>query len=230
MFFKNRIFIGTNGGIYISDDTCKNWIIKKNNLFAIDIYKFDNINDTLFAGGTFGFFKSTDNGETWFMPDTTFTGNYINDIKVYDKYIFTASERGFFASTDNGQSWYKKNTGLTSLNCSNINVLNHEIFITTKSSAFPNYGSIYKIKDIEMVTSVEDVNVKENQINISPNPVTDFLNIESTNNSYKIEIFSILGFKVLETNFKEKIDVSKLLPGAYFVRVGDKTNKFVKIY
>jgi PKD repeat protein len=63
---------------------------------------------------------------------------------------------------------------------------------------------------------------------IIPNPVTDFLQIQTTNETDKIEIFSALGWKVLETKWKEKIDISGLLPGVYFVRVGDRVLKFVK--
>jgi len=64
---------------------------------------------------------------------------------------------------------------------------------------------------------------------ISPNPANDYLTLSSNQNNAKIEIFSTLGIKVLESEYKEKIDVSGLAPGVYFVRIGGKVSKFIKI-
>jgi hypothetical protein len=46
-------------------------------------------------------------------------------------------------------------------------------------------------------------------LNLYPNPVFDFLNIQ-TEFLNKIEIYSYLGIKVIETSYNEKIDVSDL--------------------
>jgi hypothetical protein len=64
---------------------------------------------------------------------------------------------------------------------------------------------------------------------INPNPVSDFLTINPNIRVCKIEIFSVLGIKVSETEWQETINVSGLAPGVYFVRVGDKVCKFVKM-
>ena len=66
-------------------------------------------------------------------------------------------------------------------------------------------------------------------IGIYPNPVSDYLTINTNQEIGNIEIFSALGIKVLETNWKEKIDVSGLLPGVYFVRISYRFEKFVKM-
>jgi hypothetical protein len=78
-------------------------------------------------------------------------------------------------------------------------------------------------------------NVKELQeVKIIPNPATDFISLQfpqsmNVSKNTKIEIFSILGNKVLETEYKDRIDVSGLSAGVYFVKVGDKVIKFVKM-
>ncbi|MEI6088839.1 MAG: T9SS type A sorting domain-containing protein [bacterium] len=77
-----------------------------------------------------------------------------------------------------------------------------------------------------------DINKNEQMppiVSVSPNPVSDYLTISSNQGIGKIEIFSTLGLKVLETEWQEKIDVSGLLAGVYFVRIGNKVEKFVKI-
>ncbi|MBM2814997.1 MAG: hypothetical protein HW421_1759 [Ignavibacteria bacterium] len=64
-----------------------------------------------------------------------------------------------------------------------------------------------------------------------PNPVTDFLNIKylEQNEIGNIQVLSFSGIKILETEYKEKIDVDALPPGVYFVKIGKKIGKFVKI-
>ena len=62
-----------------------------------------------------------------------------------------------------------------------------------------------------------------------PNPVSDFIEICTSNVLEKIEIYSILGLKVLETEWKERINVSCLPASVYFIRIGDRFEKFVKI-
>ena len=73
-------------------------------------------------------------------------------------------------------------------------------------------------------------------LNIYPNPVSDFLSIKTDSKTGKIEIFSILGECVLVEqtpssvqNNIQKIDVSNLNSGIYFVKIGEKVFKFVKI-
>ena len=77
---------------------------------------------------------------------------------------------------------------------------------------------------------------------LSPNPATDFLEISGLNQrfkslvqetAYNIEIFSVYGEKVLSVGAKGpsplQIDVASLVPGVYFVKVGDKILKFLKM-
>ena len=54
----------------------------------------------------------------------------------------------------------------------------------------------------------------------------NYITINTNQEIGKIEIFSTLDLKVLETELKVKIDVSGLAPGLYFVRVGDNVCKF----
>jgi streptogramin lyase len=78
------------------------------------------------------------------------------------------------------------------------------------------------------VTSVENKE-NNNTLCIFPNPVTDYLILSSKQQLHRIEIYSLLGLKVLETEYKEKIDVSLLIPDIYFLKVGSNVYKFCKI-
>jgi photosystem II stability/assembly factor-like uncharacterized protein len=88
-----------------------------------------------------------------------------------------------------------------------------------------------------------DVAENENTFSISPNPATDFLEIsypplERGSGGVDIKIFNLFGQIQTTSNptptlpaSREgvRIDVSGLAPGMYFVRIGDKVGKFVKI-
>ncbi len=75
-----------------------------------------------------------------------------------------------------------------------------------------------KITFVDPIYSNIELN-RDNDIHVYPNPVTDFLNIESENPIEKLEIYDING-KVLisESNLINEIDVSSLKSGIYMIR------------
>ncbi len=90
-------------------------------------------------------------------------------------------------------------------------------------------GDVFVAK-LDIITDVnEDIRQSDFSSQLSPNPAVDHLYLHTLKNIKTIQIFSTLGLKVFETEWKEKIDVSGLSPGIYFVRVGEKVGKFVKI-
>lgn len=84
------------------------------------------------------------------------------------------------------------------------------------------------------LTSVKNNSQAEiNQIIISPNPANYFVNIQNIPSSAEITIVNSLGEIVLKEKSKSKeyahIDISSLPTGIYFVRIGEKTSKFIKM-
>ena len=77
-----------------------------------------------------------------------------------------------------------------------------------------------------------------NQIDLYPNPVSDFLNVKiqnSTLNNVEFEMYNIIGnsliVKVEETgNDNYKLDIKDLNPGYYLVIVKDPIKRFNKSY
>lgn len=69
---------------------------------------------------------------------------------------------------------------------------------------------------------------------IYPNPVKDFLLVDnSVSKSSKIEIYSIIGTLVFKKNISsenliEKLDISKLSNGIYFLKLNSSSIKFIK--
>ena len=75
--------------------------------------------------------------------------------------------------------------------------------------------------------------IEENNISIYPNPAKNIINIKIDSRLYgidNIEIYNISGKCVISTSIENynKIDISNLKQGIYFVRIGEYSSKFVK--
>lgn len=83
---------------------------------------------------------------------------------------------------------------------------------------------------VDMVSSVGINELNKNEmISIYPNPTSNILNIKSNSKTNsEIEITNQLGQTVLKQKFSESIDVCKLVPGCYFIRVDNSYSKFIK--
>jgi len=79
-------------------------------------------------------------------------------------------------------------------------------------------------------------------ISIYPNPAEDFITIQTsevseTSEVYKVQIFDVLGIEVISTpSLRDtpqegnlRIDVSHLPSGIYYIKIGEKVEKFVKM-
>lgn len=97
-----------------------------------------------------------------------------------------------------------------------------ELYISDISS-----GTIYKIVD----TSLSNENFDKNWFAIYPNPAKNMLFIDKSQSNYptEIEIFDVNGKLVLQQETEKinqnKIDISKLVKGIYFVTIKNDANE-----
>ncbi|MFA5512819.1 MAG: two-component regulator propeller domain-containing protein [Candidatus Kapaibacterium sp.] len=90
--------------------------------------------------------------------------------------------------------------------------------------------------------SFSPVNVEESEISdipVYPNPTSDFITIQFSNKGLqpfaegdKVQIIDVLGIEVGQSSLidgNNRIDISHLPAGVYFIRIGDKVEKFVKM-
>ncbi len=79
---------------------------------------------------------------------------------------------------------------------------------------------------------INELHSRNNNFDISPNPATDFINIitdESLNN--KITIYNLLGFELWKGRIedsRQRIDISFLPAGIYFVNYGENNRLLIK--
>ena len=91
------------------------------------------------------------------------------------------------------------------------------------------------------ITSVKDESDNNNGIVIYPNPTSDFITIQLCNIGLqpfaaeeKVQIFDVLGIEIMSElihpmTSSNRMNVEKLPAGVYFIRIGDKVEKLVKM-
>lgn len=173
--------------------------------------------------------KTTDGGDTWFIPDTSMKNMYIALYKIF----FTDSLHGWtsgspsdlYFTSDGGERWVIQRKDMTFKQLSDIFVSKDYYGIAVGDS-----GLILKYtgKINDFVTSEDIISSSS----IYPIPASDYISISGFDeypSNLIIQIYSIEGMKLIESEYKERIDVRRLAPGLYILKFGDKVYKFVKI-
>lgn len=90
---------------------------------------------------------------------------------------------------------------------------------------FSRTKTFFQTYGICVALSIDKNNLENNKIKISPNPSNDYFQLNNTESS-DIEIYNSLGQKVLEKSIlaNEKIAISSLSKGIYFVKINGATN------
>ena len=236
--------IGSNNyqvqGIYKSYDDGLTWASKINNTREVkgflrdnnliigipDYYYSDTIKKVLYI--------SKDFGETWTINETPFEQGDYKYFLSPNRTLFASKvgykELGVFTSNDLGKTFIPFPIDLDSKNITDIAFgPDSTIWFGTDS------GSVYYSEKPEF-SSVRESQI-ETGINISPNPATDFIEISKPpeGSSNTVRIFNVFGeivknpTQTLPEGEDLRIDVSGLPSGMYFVRVGEKVGKFVKL-
>jgi hypothetical protein len=95
----------------------------------------------------------------------------------------------------------------------------------------------------EDATSIEENVIGTNDLSIFPNPATEYITIQTSegfepSGGSEIQIFNTLGECVIEladvqhlgdVGHLQRIEVSHLPRGVYYIRIGSRTQMFVKM-
>lgn len=103
-------------------------------------------------------------------------------------------------------------------------------FVLNEVLEIDNVSVVIKVNGI--VLSTKHITKDDASLTLYPNPVSNLLTINATNRIEKIEVFNMLGKKVLSSN-SNKIDVSNLSSGMYISKIYQEndiisTKRFVK--
>jgi len=75
------------------------------------------------------------------------------------------------------------------------------------------------------VTGTDDLDIAP--IALYPNPATNYFQVENGQKVASIEVFNLLGVKVLESTNTTNVNVSELKSGLYFVRLLNRAEKII---
>ncbi len=215
---------GNGGGIFISSDMGLSWIKKDSGIIG-SVHLLSEAGNNILAGSSWtGIYISKDFGNSWNESSYGITNKQIKSIAVWGDIYLIATEAGMFITYDEGDSWtfidgtsnYKYINSIV-INKDNIFIVNNDIIYRSK------------LKDLNITQKIDFNNTNNSELEINPNPSSHFIKINIFNYFGSIEIYSILGMKVVDVKYENQIDISSLTPGMYFLKAGDKVYKFIKI-
>jgi hypothetical protein len=211
-----------------------------------DVVRFFEAGANLFAvidAGSNKLFKSTDNGVTWSLVNTTYNSSTLSSsfiIGTPNGNIFflessTGTSDNVFLSTDGGATAVKISNGLPSNGLligptigkilTNGNKVWYQVcaantvdFVRTDTTI----AGLYVFNNGS--TGMNEGLLNANEVTIYPNPANYNLTIETKIQFDRIEIFNAIGKLVLVAR-ENKIDISNLNRGIYFINFISKDNK-----
>jgi hypothetical protein len=209
------------------------YILNENTIYFVsnNNSQIDGYNRSIIA-------KSSNSGKTWDkIYDNTGDSSIVN-LSFFNDSSFYSHGTKIKYTTDNGKSWEDKSKDYVN----NFDTPVYSFNILPDSSKIAlTYLKIYSTK----LKSLYVISFPINEFSISPNPANDYIliNVGAIHElplPEQIEIFNIFGEKVEQTFLSVqdgqtgmsdplKIDISNLASGVYFIKVGDKIEKFVKL-
>ena len=193
-------------------------------------------------------YKTTDAGISWIKQlDTTIQRVVLQGINFINNEIGFAYGTGdvILFTDDGGNNWEYITENISDKfigYITSFKIINHN------TSLFKASDKLYLLK--RKTTSVSEKS--SSKLAIYPNPATDYITINigrigassNENNIWaspnaSIEIYDVMGVLVAQTSSSVfngqtgtsdplRIDISNLSPGVYFVKIGDRVEKFVK--
>jgi len=181
--------------------------------------------NTGYVVGTNGIIlKTTDQGDSWFNTATIPNGDW-NSIDFSEGILHVVGDHGQYINSDDaGQTWSDHSLLLPA------NLIYTRFFDGGRGYILNENGELFSNFPPPGISEIDpDIEFK-----IYPNPVEDILNIKLNNTKidFQIEIIDLTGKVVMQDENKEKLLISHLKEGIYFMKIDAAGNgvvrKFVK--
>ncbi|ROL61225.1 T9SS C-terminal target domain-containing protein [Bacteroidetes/Chlorobi group bacterium ChocPot_Mid] len=177
-------------------------------------------------------YKTTDGGYNWNLIFIEFNKPYKGFFNISFADANNGVAVGYYgkiAMTNNGgETWAYVPTPNDLDNCRKMLVTwagRTPLIGTWDAGIFRYEGDFFNFPP-DTTDVVENQEMKE--IELYPNPASDYLFLSNVKDAEKIEIITMLGIKLFESEYNDKIDVSQFSPGMYILRMGGKITKFIK--
>lgn len=154
------------------------------------------------------------NGGTWELFER-YLAYYTISIEKQDEFIQQYRSGGNWINSDRETSDYDTNENKTEY-----------ILYSWMASAWAPY---YKEEmDYSMAAPLSTEAFENENIKIYPNPATDIITVSSQMHVDKIELYTVLGHKILETSNAKSVNVESLNAGVYLLKVFNNTDSITK--
>ena len=228
-FTDEYVFAGSlEFGVYFSSDGGELWQSEVADMEDTRITSLCTIGSNVFAGTLYGgVYQLSENMNKWIERNHDISDHSVNQLYSEGENLYAATNGGVSYSSDLGKSWKTINEGFGDDDPRISSLTSNEDMLFT---GFEDNG-IYKVnKSYFNISDVKDAVVKGN-LTVFPVPAQENITISAEAVNSNITVFNIFGEKVLETlllSQNQKVDISELPKGVYFIRSGDKYGKFVK--
>ncbi len=207
------------GGTSTKSDYNDNWIFNRNNLIWTKISPIENSIPISYSSMV----KLRDNFVLW-------SGGVYQDSLCNYSWIYNYDKN----------VWKKISVSNAPLprDYHNLALIDSNKILLFGGSGPHSYYNDTWLLTIDSLAEVADQQSYRSVFEISPNPASDFIEVPLSENfqfseSFHVEIMNLYGQGVLSVEaiheLSLRIDVSELPSGMYFVRIGDRVGKFVKL-
>ena len=122
----------------------------------------------------------------------------------------------------NASQWITKTVDLSSFDGNTVSLA----FVNIAGYGQPIYLDNILVKSSGTLSVInEDI---ENNLKVFPNPASDKLIIKTRYNIDKMELYNILGTKVIENNNTQELNISSLANGVYILQIYSGKTKLIK--
>ena len=237
-FNQDKIIVGTDdGNIWYTVDGGVTWTNISNELpnrWVTKVLASRTHSGTIYAtfsGYRYGeneghVYATTDNGVTWNDISNNLPDIPVNDIvQSATGRLYLGTDIGVFGSGNAGDLWEALSEGMPTAVVTDMHIHEASNYLYAAT-----YGrSSFKL-NLEEVILGNAANALENDLQIAPNPVLDFFEVNTEEwVGARLSLFSIEGKKILErelTTRSKRIDVHSLSQGMYIVRI-QKNNQAI---
>ncbi len=178
-------------------------------------------------------YKSTDNGDNWESINGDMPRIAINDILLSpadedDATIFIGTDGGVFFTRNGGANWERLGDNMPIFPIFDLEITPDDKLV---AGSFARGIYTFDLNQLDQSSS-EDI-VFENRLKIYPTATKEFLTLENSDgkNVLDVKIISTNGVRMYESNHKngDRLDVSFLTTGSYFLVANGSAKMFVKI-
>lgn len=180
--------------------------------------------------GTNSIFLTTDKGANWTLVERNLSAHSIRSAAIVEANgetsYFVGTARGLYSSTDPvNEDWVRESEdkiGMALVSDLKYRPADHKLLIGT-------HGNGMFEATISSTLGVDDFNNISSLIKVYPNPVQNELNVklpQANGDRMTYSILNLSGQTIFKGELKnEKIDVSKLSPGMYFMQLTTNDNR-----